>query len=95
MCLNFLARLWMAGVVMLVFQTPIRAQLAYESSVSLSLGAYAASGFGTNACYGARYDYFINGGKIFVEGALGFSSLKSKVLESVTKSQIFDTERLY
>jgi hypothetical protein len=89
------ATLWIAGIVMLAGHSSSRAQLAYESSVSLSLGAYAASGFGTNTYFGGRYNYFINGGKIFIEGALGFGSLKSKVLESVTKSQIFDTERLY
>jgi hypothetical protein len=73
----------------------VDAQLAYDNSVSVSLGAYAANGFGTNAYYGARYNYFISGGKIFVEGGLGFGSLKSEVLESVTRSQIYDTERLF
>ncbi|MEK7250682.1 MAG: hypothetical protein AAB209_09695 [Bacteroidota bacterium] len=77
------------------FQSSSRAQLAYDNSLSVSLGAYAASGFGTNTYYGLRYNYFISGGKLFVEGALGFGSLKSKVLESVTKSQVFDTERLF
>lgn len=88
-------KFWIVGLVVLAFQTSLRAQLPYESSISVSLGAYAASGFGTNAYYGARYNYFISGGKIFVEGALGFGSLRSKVLESVTKSQLFDTERLF
>lgn len=74
---------------------PVRAQMPYDNSVSISLGAYAASGFGTNFNYGARYNYFISGGKFFIEGALSFGSLKSKVLENITRSQVFDTERLY
>lgn len=78
-----------------VLASPTKAQLASDNALSLSLGAYAASGFGTNAYYGVRYNYFIAGGKFFIEGALNFGSLRSSVLESVTKSQIFDTQRLY
>ncbi|MBX2990829.1 MAG: hypothetical protein KF749_06620 [Bacteroidetes bacterium] len=74
---------------------PVRAQMPYDNSVSISLGAYAASGFGTNFSYGARYNYFISGGKFFIEGALSFGSLKSQVLENITRSQVFDTDRLY
>jgi len=71
------------------------AQLRYESSLSLSAGAYAASGFGTNQFFGVRYNYFFFGGRYFVEGSLGFGSLRSKVLENVSKSQVFTSERLY
>jgi hypothetical protein len=70
------------------------AQIRFEHSISLSAGAYAASGFGTNPFLGARYNYFFFGGKGFVEGALGFGSLRSPVLENVTRSQLFESERL-
>jgi hypothetical protein len=72
-----------------------RAQMHYESSVSVSGGLYAASGFGTNPYFAARYNYFLMGGKFFVEGSIGFSSLKSHILETVSKSQIFESERLF
>lgn len=71
------------------------AQMPYSNSLSISLGAYAASGFGTNFHYAARYNYFAFAGKVFVEGTLGFSSLQSNVLAAVTKSQLFESERLY
>jgi hypothetical protein len=69
-------------------------QLRYESSLSLSMGAYAASGFGTNQFLGLRYNYFFLGGRYFVEGSLGVGSLKSRVLENVAKAQVFETEKL-
>ena len=69
-------------------------QLRYESSLSLSAGAYAASGFGTNQFVGLRYNYFFLGGRYFVEGSLGIGSLKSHVLENVAKAQVFETEKL-
>ena len=72
----------------------VRAQLRYDNSISLTIGAYAASGFGTNPFIGGRYNYYFLSGKGFVEGALGFGSLRSPVLENVTKSQLFETERL-
>jgi hypothetical protein len=69
--------------------------MPYSNSISLSVGAYAASGFGTNPHYAARYNYFVSGGKFFVEGTFGFGSLRSDVLSSVTRSQLFESERLY
>lgn len=71
-----------------------QAQLPYESSISLSAGAYAASGFGTNQFVGLRYNYFFMGGRYFVEASLGLGSLRSRVLENVAKAQVFETERL-
>jgi len=50
---------------------PARAQMRSESSVSLSGGLYAASGFGTNPYFAARYNHFLMGGKFFVEGLIG------------------------
>ena len=88
-------RVFLFATTIVVEQPGAQAQLSYDNSLSLSVGAYAASGFGTNAYYGARYNYFISGGKFFVEGGLGFGSLKSNVLESVTKSQIYDTDRVF
>jgi len=82
-------------VALLLTATSVRAQFSYESSLSLSGGAYAASGFGTNHYVGVRYNYFFLGGRYFVEAALGFSSLRSRVLESVSNLRLFDTQRLY
>ncbi len=77
-----------------MMQPSARAQLPYESSISLSAGAYAASGFGTNQFIGLRYNYFFLGGRYFVEASLGMGSLRSRVLENVAKAQVFETEKL-
>lgn len=74
--------------------SPVHGQLRYDNGLSLMAGVYAASGFGTNPYFGARYNYFIGGGKFFVEGGMGFGSIKSTVLEKVTKAKVFDSERL-
>jgi opacity protein-like surface antigen len=70
-------------------------QSRQENSLSVSLGAYASNGFGTNEYYGLRYNYYFLGGRSFVEGAAGFSTLKSRVLENVSKAQLFDSDRLF
>lgn len=80
--------------MMFLMREGMVAQMPFEHSVSLSAGAYAASGFGTNLYYSARYNYFIEGGKFFAEGGLGFGSLKSDVLGSVTKAQVYESERV-
>lgn len=72
-----------------------QAQMRYENSISLAAGAYAASGFGTNSFFGARYNYYILGGKYFIEASFGVSSLRSRVLESVTQAQVYASEKLY
>lgn len=71
------------------------AQSGYQNSLSLNAGAYAASGFGTNTWLGVRYNYFFLGGRYFVEGSLGFGSLRSRVLENVAKAQVFESQKLY
>ncbi len=71
------------------------AQLRYQNSLTLAGGAYAASGFGTNTYLGVRYNYFFLGGRYFIEASLGFGSLRSRVLENVAKTQVFESERLY
>jgi hypothetical protein len=93
-------RLLIATVLIALIEVAIvpndaAAQARYQSSISLSGGSYAASGFGTNGYVGAAYNYLFGGGKYFVEGGLGFGSLKSDVLEQVSKSQIFDNDRLF
>lgn len=77
------------------FSPPSRAQMRFENSISLAAGAYAASGFGTNSFLGARYNYYILGGKYFIEASFGLSSLRSRVLESVTQAQVYASEKLY
>jgi hypothetical protein len=70
------------------------AQPRYEHSLSLSGGLYAASGIGTNPYFGARYNYFILGGRYFVEASLGTGSLESKVVSAISKTQLFTTDNL-
>jgi hypothetical protein len=85
------------GIVILaamMIRSSAHSQLRYESSLSLTAGAYAASGFGTNQFFGVRYNYFFLGGRYFVEASLGIGSLRSHVLENVAKAQVFETERL-
>jgi len=72
----------------------LSAQPRFEQSISLSGGLYAASGFGTNFYYDGRYDYFIFGGRYFVEASLGIGSVDSKVLSTVTKAQLFESNNL-
>ncbi len=72
-----------------------RSQYQYQNSISLSAGVYAASGFGTNPYVAGRYSYFLPGRRWFVEASLGFSSLQSDVLETVSQAQVFETETLY
>jgi hypothetical protein len=71
------------------------AQGYYQNSLTLSLGAYAASRFGTNPYVGVRYNYILPDERFFVEGSLGFSSLKSDVLETISRSQVFASDDLY
>jgi hypothetical protein len=72
----------------------LQAQPRYEHSLSLSGGLYAASGIGTNFTYNARYDYYILGGRYFVEAGIGFGSLESKVLSTISKSKLFTSDNL-
>ncbi|MDH3252879.1 MAG: hypothetical protein OEM41_08810 [Ignavibacteria bacterium] len=77
------------------FHSPMNAQTRIQNSLSIAIGAYAASGFGNNLYGAVRYNYFFLGGRYFVEASLGVSSLKSRVLENVSRAQLFDTERLF
>jgi hypothetical protein len=81
-------------VLLSLAQRTARAQTRYENSLSFSLGAYAADGFGTNRFVGARYNYYFLGGRYFVEGSLGFGSMRSAVLDNVTKAELFESQKL-
>ena len=70
------------------------AQQRFDQSIGVSGGMYAASGFGTNFYYCGRYTYYVLGGRYSLEAALGVGSLQSKVLDAVTKAQLFKTDRL-
>lgn len=93
--MNSIKNILMVCLLALLFVPGGRAQMRFENSISLTAGVYAASGFGTNSFLGARYNYYILGGKYFVEASFGISSLRSKVLESVTQAQVYASERLY
>ena len=64
------------------------------TGVGVFAGLYSADGIATNFYYGARYDYGFQGGKFFVEAALGVGSLDSKVLDAVTSASLFESSRL-
>lgn len=72
----------------------VSAQMRFPSSLSLTGGAFAASGFGTNGYIGLRYNYYLLGGRTFIEGAAGIGSMRSEVLSRVTQARIFETDRL-
>ncbi len=93
--MNSIKSILIVCLLALLFVPAGRAQMRFENSISLTAGVYAASGFGTNSFLGARYNYYILGGKYFVEASFGISSLRSKVLESVTQAQVYASERLY
>jgi hypothetical protein len=70
------------------------AQARPEHSLSLFGGMYAADGIGTNATFGGRYDYFILGGRYMIEASVSAGSLKSEVISSISKAQLFDSDNL-
>ncbi|MDH4070824.1 MAG: hypothetical protein OEV30_10415 [Ignavibacteria bacterium] len=71
------------------------AHARFQNSLTLSLGMYSSSGFGTNPYVAGRYNYFLPGDRFFVEASLGFTSLKSDVLGTLARSQVFETQDLY
>lgn len=64
-------------------------------SISLDLGGYGASGFSTNVYYGAKYNYHFGAGRYFVEAGVGFSSINSRVLETVSRTTLYEDEKLF
>ncbi len=85
------ARVFLLIVIIL---GPLSAEARAEQSLSVSGGLYAASGIGTNFWAGVRYDYFLLGGRYFVEASLGGGSLSSSVLGAVAKARLFSTDNL-
>ncbi len=67
----------------------------YENSVGLTNGLYSAAGFGTNYYFGMRYTHYFSRWTYFVDGIIGFSSVKSKVLKDIANFQVFDNEELF
>jgi hypothetical protein len=93
-------RLALAGALLVLLAgadtLPASAQALPRSGTGVGVfaGLYSADGIATNFYYGARYDYGFQGGKFFVEAALGIGSLDSKVLEAVTSASLFESSRL-
>jgi hypothetical protein len=71
------------------------AQVGFKHSLSASSGIYAAAGLGSNVYVNVRYNHLIDRGTYFFEGAVGFGSIRSDVLESVTAANIFDGNGLF
>lgn len=80
--------------VCVCMQATTQSQIRYDNSLSVIGGAYAPSGFSTNFCFGAKYSYFFGAGRYFVEAGVLFSTLRSRVLENVSKTEVFDSDRL-
>ena len=89
-----MARRFLCLFLLLFLAGTMSAQTRWQQSLSVSGGLYAASGIGTNFWAGVRYDYFILGGRYFVEASLGGGSLSSNVLSAIAKSRLFSTDNL-
>lgn len=66
----------------------------YDNGLTVMNGLYAAEGFGSNYYFGLRYTHYFNKWNHFVEGAVGFSSVRSSVLRDLTAFQVFEGEGL-
>lgn len=66
----------------------------YQNSIGVTNGLYASDGFGTNYYLGLRYTHYFTGWNYFVDGVIGFSSVKSEVLKDIADFQVFDHEGL-
>jgi hypothetical protein len=78
----------------LLFPCTVPAQGRFDQSLSLAAGIYAASGIGSNAMIGLRYNYYVLNGRYFVEASLGMGSLESKVISAISKASLFDSNKL-
>jgi hypothetical protein len=83
-----------ALILMLYAPGVLQAQIRLEHSLSLFGGLYAADGIGTNATFGARYDYFVLGGRYMIEVSVSGGSLESEVISSVSKAELFKSNNL-
>lgn len=85
-------------VAMICFLTAaspaLQAKGIFTNSLTFTNGIYAAEGFGSNYYLGARYNHFFNKWTYFVEASIGFSSVKSQVLEDLAAFQVFDSNGL-
>lgn len=85
-------------VTMICFLTAaspaLQAKGIYTNSLTFTNGIYSAEGFGSNYYLGARYNHFFSKWTYFVEASIGFSSVKSQVLEDLAAFQVFDSEGL-
>lgn len=79
----------------LLFSGSAKAGGIFTNSLTITNGIYAAEGFGSNYYLGARYNHFFNKWTYFVEASIGFSSVKSQVLDDLANFQVFDSEKLY
>lgn len=66
----------------------------WENSLGVKTGIYASEGFGSNFYYGLQYNHYFSNWQYFVEGTIGFSSIKSPVLEDLGAFQVFETQKL-
>ena len=85
----------LAAVCLSAAPPPAHAQIRAGHSLSLDLGGYGASGFGTNPYVGLKYNYHFGGGRYFVEAGAGLSSIRSRVLENVSRSSLYASEKLF
>jgi hypothetical protein len=79
----------------LLLFVPAYAGGLYTNGLTITNGIYAAEGFGSNYYLGARYNHFFSKWTYFVEASVGFSSVKSQVLEDLAAFQVFDSEGLF
>lgn len=88
---------WILATIMLaslIGSSPAKAG-GLNNGFGIMNGIYAAEGFGSNYYFGARYNHYFNRYRYFVEGNVGFSSLKSQVLEDLAAFQVFQSEGLF
>lgn len=82
-------------ILMITISTGLQAKKGlYRNSGSITNGLYAADGFGSNYYVGLRYNHYFDKWKYFVEGSIGFSSLKSDVLNDLASFQVFNSQDL-
>ncbi len=86
-------------ILMIVFfslynSQELSAQPGKKHGLSLALGPYAAEGLGTNLYVDLRYNHFLSAGKYFFEGGLGIGSIESQLLNSISNSQLFESNQL-
>lgn len=87
--------MWITVFCVAMCYTPVKAGGLFENSVGVANGFYAAEGFGTNYYLGLRYNHYYSRWKYFVEGSIGFSSIKSQVLDDLAAFSVFENDGLF